>query len=237
LKVNENPKSDKSKAIQSRKDFYDWLSKSIKIDGIANVVRDPAFDDTHLYRSGGVRLLYQSQTGHLSGMKEGILLEVGFDSVSPNQKLTVSSWAYDKATQNPKISIEDNRAIEIACYHPGFTFVEKLQTVATKYRQEQASGEMKPNLMRQYYDLYCLLETPELLSFIGSQDYFAHKKARFPKQDFEIPIAKNEAFLLNDAEQRLVFEKRYKTTAALYYRGQPEFEALLERLSKFLNQL
>jgi hypothetical protein len=149
LDVNENPKSDKPKAIQSRKDFYDWLVDTIQIDGIVSIVRDPTFDDSHLYRSGGVRLLYQSQTGHLSGMKDGILLEVGFDSVTPNQNLTVSSWAFDKAVQNPKISIQDNRAMEIACYHPGFTFVEKLQTLATKYRQEQATGELKPNLMRQ----------------------------------------------------------------------------------------
>lgn len=237
LDVNENPKSDKAKAIQSRKHFYDWLAQSIQIDGIVSVLRDSAFDDCHLYRSGGVRLLYQSQTGHLAGVKDGILLEVGFDTVTPNRKLTVSSWAYDRASPNPKISIRDNRAMEIACYHPGFTFVEKLQTVATKYRQEQATGERKSNFMRQYYDLYCLLENTDVLDFIGTQAYLNHKKARFPKQDFEIPIAKNEAFLLTDTKQRAVFEKRYKATSALYYSGQPEFESLLERISKFLDQL
>jgi hypothetical protein len=83
LRVNENPKNDKSKAIQSRKDFYDWLASCIQINGIESVIRDPVFDDLHLYRSGGIRLLYQSQTEPLSGMKDGILLEVGFDIVTP----------------------------------------------------------------------------------------------------------------------------------------------------------
>lgn len=51
LGVNENPKSDKSKAIQSRKDFYDWLADNIKIDGIIGIKRDTEFDDTYKYRA------------------------------------------------------------------------------------------------------------------------------------------------------------------------------------------
>lgn len=234
LDVNENPKSDKPKAIQSRKDFYDWLTDNIQIDGIIAVKRDTAFDDTDKYRSGGIRLFYESKAGNLEGVKEGILLEAGFDTVTPNNKLMISSWAYEKASGNPKINILDNRAVDVACYHPGYTFVEKLQTVATKYRQEQETGEKKANLMRQYYDLYCLLEVPEVLEFIGTEAYFDHKKARFPKKDFEIPIAENEAFLLSNPGQRAEFEARYKATAALYYKGQVEFNSLIERITSVL---
>ena len=35
---------------------------------------------------------------------------------------------------NGKITITDNRAKGVACYDPGYTFVEKLQTVSTKFR-------------------------------------------------------------------------------------------------------
>ena len=237
LGVNENPKSDKPKAIQSRKDFYDWLADNIKIDGIIGIKRDTEFDDTDKYRSGGIRLFYESQTGYLEGVKEGILLEAGFDTVTPNNKLLISSWSYEKASANSKIKILDNRAIDVACYHPGYTFVEKLQTVATKYRQEQETGEKKANLMRQYYDLYCLLNVPEVLDFIGTEAYFEHKKARFPKKDIEIPIAENQAFLLGVPEQRAEFERRYKATAALYYKGQKEFGHLLDRLKSKLADL
>lgn len=237
LNVNENPKNTKEKSIQSRKEYYDWLAKQIKIDGIVSVVRDNDFDDLDYYRSGGIRLYYQSQTGYIEGLKDGILLEAGFDTITPNTPITISSWAFDKAFDNSKISIKDNRAVDITCYHAGYTFVEKLQTIATKYRQEKNGAEVRPNLMRQYYDIYCLLDNEEVQDFIGTQEYEAHKQARFPKIDYEIPIPENEAFLLSDPEQREAFKKRYTATASLYYKGQPEFEELFERINGFIAKL
>ncbi|WP_281225542.1 nucleotidyl transferase AbiEii/AbiGii toxin family protein [Flavobacterium aquiphilum] len=99
---------------------------------------------------------YESKTDAIDGVKEGILLEVGFDTVTPNNPLTISSWAYEKAVQQG-VDIIDNRAIDIACYNIGYTFVEKLQTIATKFRQEQEDKEERQNLMRQYYDVYSLI--------------------------------------------------------------------------------
>jgi len=101
-------------------------------------------------------LHYESKTDAIDGVKEGILLEVGFDTVTPNNPLTISSWAYEKAVQQG-VDIIDNRAIDIACYNIGYTFVEKLQTIATKFRQEQEDKEERQNLMRQYYDVYSLI--------------------------------------------------------------------------------
>lgn len=151
LSVKQNPAKTKTRHIQSRKDFYDWLAQHISIDGIVSIERDTAFDDERYYRSGGIRLHYESKMDQVAGVKEGILLEVGFDNVAPNNLLNISSWAFDRAMHNASINIFDNRAVEIACYAPGYTFVEKLQTIATKYRQEQESGQERPNLMRQYY--------------------------------------------------------------------------------------
>lgn len=236
ISVNQNPKSTKPRSVQSRKEYYDWLSQNITIDGIVLVERDHAFDDETYYRSGGIRLHYKSLTGSISGMKDGILLEAGFDTVTPNEKITISSWAYDKAVAE-NVQITDNRAIDIACYHPGYTFVEKLQTIATKFRQEQESSSIRSNFMRQYYDVYNLLENPIVQTFIGTEDYLNHKEARFPKVDFEIPIKENEAFLLSDPELKSNFKKRYEATSALYYKGQPDFEHLLERLHGYLDRL
>jgi hypothetical protein len=42
------------------------------------------------YRSGGIRLNYRSHTEVVEGVKVGILLEVGFDDVTPNNPLTIS---------------------------------------------------------------------------------------------------------------------------------------------------
>ena len=236
MEINENPNNNKARNIQKRKDFYDGLANEIKINGIIAVKRDEAFDDLRQYRSGGIRLHYKSTAEAIEGVKEGILLEVGFDTVTPNNPLTVSSWAYDKAVQQG-VDIIDNRAIDIACYHIGYTFVEKLQTIATKFRQEQEDKEERQNLMRLYYDVYSLLRDDKVKAFIGTKEYQKHKEARFPSKDYEIPIADNEAFLLKNLELRERFIERYKKTAKLYYKGQPDFDELLVEIGKWVEKL
>jgi len=234
--INENFKNTNTKNVQARKKFYDWLSENIKIDGIISIERDTNFDDTAYYRSGGIRLNYNNRTEKIIGLKEGILLEVGFDTVTPNKNLSISSWAYDKATTT-KVDVIDNRATEVKCYHPGYTFVEKLQTIATKFRKEQIEHQGQQNFMRQYYDLYCLLNNEDVQKFIGTAEYHIHKKARFPKADFDIPVSKNEAFLLSSKELRDSFHRRYKDTSALYYKGQPSFDDILNILKEYLEKL
>lgn len=236
LDVKTNPKNTKPNAVKSRKDYYDWLNNEINIDGVIEKNRDTDFDDKDYYRSGGIRLTYDNKTNLVEGIKEGILLEAGFDTVNPNENLTISSWAYDKAIERG-VDIIDNRAIDVACYHPGYTFVEKIQTIATKFRQEQTDKVPRQNLMRQYYDVYSLLGIKEVQDFIGTEDYLKHKEARFPKVDFDIPITENEAFLMNDAEILKQFTQRYKATASLYYSGQPPFEELLARIKEFISKL
>ncbi|WP_017259805.1 nucleotidyl transferase AbiEii/AbiGii toxin family protein [Pedobacter arcticus] len=235
--INENPKNNKPNNIEARRKFYDWLAETISFDGIISIERDHAFDDTKYYRSGGIRLHFKSLTDHIEGVKQGILLEAGFDTVTPNTKLTISSWAYDKAKETNSIAIIDNRAIDITCYHPGYTFVEKLQTIATKFRQEQSGEKNRPNFMRQYYDVYCLLGNQKVLNFIGTGEYHAHKTERFPKIDLEIPISENEAFLLHSEVLTNDFKKRYQETSGLYYKGQPNFEDLLARIREHINML
>lgn len=237
IKVNTNPKNTKSGAIQSRRDFYDWLADNIKIEGIISIERDSAFDNTTTFNSGGIRLYYESHLGKVSGLKDGILLEAGFDTVTPNSKRLISSWAYDRAASASGLNIADNRAVEIACYHPGYTLVEKLQTIATKFRQEQENGSVLPNLMRQYYDVACLLEHDEVLTFIGTDAYYAHKEARFKGKEKDIDIKNTEAFLLSNQALRENFKQRYAATAALYYKGQPSFDDLLEKIHHQLQRL
>lgn len=236
MEINENPNNNKPKNIQKRKDFYDGLVNEIKVYGIISIVRDEEFDDKRQYRSGGIRLHYESLTEPVDGAKEGILLEVGFDTVTPNNPVTISSWAYEKAIQQ-KVDIIDNRAVDIACYHIGYTFVEKLQTIATKFRQEQEDKIERQNLMRQYYDVYSLLQDDVVKAFIGTEEYQIHKANRFPPKDYEILIAENEAFLLKNPELRERFIERYKKTAKLYYKGQPDFDDLLERIKENIEKL
>ncbi len=237
FKINENPNNTKPSNITARKVFYDWLATHIKIDGIIAVERDEIFDDLDYYRSGGIRLIYKNVFGKIEGIKEGVLLEVGFDTITPNEPITISSWAYDKAIQTDGIDIIDNRSEDIICYDRGYTFVEKLQTISTKYRQEQSGKQGRPNFMRQYYDMYCLLGDEYVQQFIGTAAYQAHKQKRFPAADLAIPMHENEAFLLNDQNIRMDFIRRYKETAALYYNGQPDFDTLLARIKANIEKL
>jgi len=223
----------KPKQIESRKNFYDWLAEVIAIDGI-KVERDSIFDDER-YRSGGIRLIYKSQFDTLIGLKESILLEIGFDNTTPNEAVTISSWMYDKAASSPVIVL-NNQAKNIKCYHPGYTFVEKLQAVSTKFRKQQASGELPTNFLRHYYDLSKLLDYPAVQAFIGTQKYHERKSVRFRKED-DLNISKNEAFILNDADTLKLYKKEYLATSSLYYEDQPDFDSIIQKIQTWSDRL
>ena len=225
---------DKAAHVQSRKDFYDRLAQTIVIDGITSVERDTAFDDPRQYGSGGIRLTYASINGSVEGLKDGVLLEVGFDDVAPNEARDISSWAYDFAAS--QVDVIDNRALGVACYHPGHTLVEKLQAISTKFRQQQETGVFPANFMRHYYDVYCLLRDKSVQDFIGTPAYLAHKAKRLPKADNPI-IAENEAFALSDPDTRARLQKAYVASNALYYRGQPAFEDIPAEIAKWATKL
>jgi hypothetical protein len=224
MNVKTGRNHNKPAHCESRKRFYDHLAESIVIDGVISVTRDTAFDDPEKYRSGGIRLTYASLDMPLEGLKEGILLEAGFDDVAPNEAKDISSWAYDYAVNF--VALIDNRAEQVACYHPGYTLVEKLQTISTKYRKHQESGESPVNLMRHYYDVYSLLRRPEVLSFVGTSEYTAHKEKRFRAGD-NLIIKENEAFLLTDQSTRDEYKRLYQKSSALYYKGQPDFDVMI----------
>ena len=227
LKVNTNPKATKPNQVEGRKGYYDWLAENIEIDGLESVARDYEFDDEQHYRSGGVRLRYPVHTDELQGIKAGVLLEVGFDDVTPNIPKTISSWAFDFAKD--KVDVLDNRALDVACYHPGYTFVEKLQTISTKFRKQQEDGTFPINFMRHYYDVYCLLDVEEVKAFIGTDQYQAHKNKRFPKADNQT-LNENQAYLLSDDKTYKLFESAYQESASLYYQDQPDFKDIRKRI-------
>ena len=232
LEVFTGRNHNKDKHVESRRRFYEWLKEKIQIDGIIDVVRDHNFDDVQL-RSGGIRLHYPEVTGMKSGLKDGVLLEVGFDDVTPNVAQDISSWAYDHAAGVAKII--DNRAKLVLCYSPAYTLVEKLQTISTKFRRQQESKEFPPNFLRHYYDVYCLIGEDSVKEFIGTAAYQAHKEKRFRSENRD--LISNEAFLLSDPEVRSLYAKQYDGTKSLYYSDRPAFDDILKRIGKFAQVL
>lgn len=240
FKVYSGKNHDDPKHRKSRMDFFDWLAKFLagKVSGLTHVARDETFDDSEKFRNGGIRLFYKNTYPLPEGIKEGILLEVGFDRTSPFQRKNISSWVYEKAKGASGASILDNRAIEVPCYEPKYTFVEKLQAVVRKYRlflEGRGSRALPGNFVRHYYDLYKLIELPIVQKFIGTPEYEAYKKERFKGDDTK--IANSNAFLLQDPKERALFQREYDRTGAMYYRERPEFERILKRLQDNLPKL
>lgn len=156
LKLQTGKNHTKKQHIQARREYFDSLVEKLDIPGFVSVSRDPVFDDEKLMRNAGLRLNYPNLFGQIQGLKDGILLEAGFDQTTPHDKITISSWLCDKAFE-VKLDVMDNRAADVPCYVPEYTFVEKLQTISTKFRQFQEDGEKPINFMRHYYDVHQLL--------------------------------------------------------------------------------
>ena len=232
MNVRTGKNQEEKAQCESRRIFYDWLAGEIKIDGIEKVERDTAFDDEK-YRSGGIRLHYPSAGSAIEGLKPGILLEVGFDQVTPNKPLQICSWALAFA-QEKKMAVHDNTAMDIHCYDPRYTFVEKLQTIAKKYNQHQSTKALPSNFIRHYYDVMCLLEVKEVRDFIGTEAYQKHKEERFRGSLKGLDLSRCEAFLLSDKATRVLFLSEYEKTKSLYYSKRPSFDDIVVCINKYL---
>jgi hypothetical protein len=90
--------------------------------------------------------------------------------------------------------------------------------------------------MRHYYDVYCLLERPDVQAFIGTDKYKVHKARRFRQGDNQV-IAQNEAFFLSNAETRKPYREAFERSTALYYGKTPTFEQILGRIGEWRKQL
>jgi hypothetical protein len=134
-----------------------------------------------------------------------------------------------------KVEIIDNRAKAVACYDPGYTLVETLQTISTKYRRQQERGDMPVDFMRHYYDVYSLLRQPAVQAFVGTPPYRQHKDDHFPQAD-----NKNQhhaAFQLPDRKTRELYERAYEAGSALHYQGKPSFTKILAALDQWKDRL
>jgi hypothetical protein len=149
--IEEVPKGKnqtKPAQAQKRKEYFEGIFKKISILGFSSVERDTLFDDKD-FRNIGIRLHYPKLFGSIEGLKDGILLELGFDQTTPNEITPISSWVLDNAAKIELINdIRDNRVTGVKCYVPEYTFVEKLQTISTKFRQQQETQDKPVNFLR-----------------------------------------------------------------------------------------
>lgn len=236
FKVYTGKNHNDQKHRKSRAEYYEWLTDYLNtnIEDI-QAVRD--YDDpSGKFRNGGIRIFYTSTTPLLDGLKEGILLEVGFSETHPNSPRLITSWAYNYVLSlETDLKFIDNRAQNISCYDPEYTFIGKLQAIVTKYRKFKEEDNIPNNFMRHYYDIYRLLEIKRVNDFIGTPEYLAHKKKHFNNE--EQNLEKCEAFKLSNKHDRDIFIKMFDKTASLYYLGRPTLDEILERIQMRLHEM
>ena len=107
--------------------------------------------------------------------------------------------------------------------------------MANKFRQFQISGELGRNFLRHYYDIYKLIEQPQIKKFIGTKEYFEHKKERF--KTLEMDLTKTDAFTLSSNGVLEKFEKEYSRTRVIYYKDFPDLSEILRRIQGYLGKL
>ncbi len=226
----------KPEHIKSRQAFFDGLARSIKIPGIL-ATRDHDFDDQKSMRNAGIRLIYDTLFEPVIGVKLGVLLEVGFDQTTPHNSINFSSWIHDKMQTYPQIDVVDNKAYNVLCYCPEYTFVEKLQTISTKVRLQQETGVFPANFLRHFYDIYKLLEQDIVINFIGTKEYLSHKDKRFRSKDNK-DLTKNLAFNLEkDSNLYNLYKKEFEKIVNLFYNKKPTFDEIYGTIIQYKNRL
>lgn len=218
---------DKKAQVEARKKYFDQLAIEINIHSMESA-RDYDFDNEKMM-SAGIRLNYESLFEVPVGVKLGILLEAGFDNTTPNEPLNFDSWSYLKALDIVPELI-DNRALNIKCYLPEYTFVEKLQTIIRKVRQQQISGEFSTNFLRHFYDIHQLFKQDRVKNFIGTEQYNKHKRERFRGED-NPELNLNLAFNF-DSDKDLFdkYKQMFDRVRALFISEPPSFEEIYDSI-------
>ena len=232
LKTGKN--HDKASHIKARSEFFDSISDTLAISGLS-FSRDHEFDDKKM-RSAGIRGHYESHFEPLKALKEGILFEMGFDRTTPFEEKDISSWAFDKVS-DLGIEVFDNRVLNVKCYCPEYTFVEKLQTISTKYRRNKAEKIASPvNFIRHYYDVYMLLQDKRIMDFINTEDYKTYKVEKFGRLD-ELDISNNPAFMLSESDELETFSSLYNQKSEIYFGSHPSFKEIIETIQDYSSKL
>ena len=232
-----NIKGDKPAHVKARFAFYDDLAARIKIAGVS-VERNRGYDDPKA-QNGGISLKYESHFPTASGLKEEVLLEVGFDKTAPNEPRDFSSWALDRARE-VKREVIDNRTLGVKCFNPEYTFVDKLQIICRRFRQHRDRNDLqkdKPrHFLRHYYDLYMLLGVPRVNAFIGTAEYAAYKKEKLKTTDTK-EFDSREAFMLKDAKTYELFENEFEVMSFMLTPLRPKFGEVIGRIQEFSPKL
>jgi len=227
-------KGDREVHVRARLAFFDELASRIRIPGVVTE-RNRAFDD-EIARNGGISLRYESSFDRLSGLRPEVLLEAGFARTAPNEPRLFSSWVLDKALAT-RLEVADNRAPDVKCFTPEYTFVDKLQTICRYFRQHRENPEdVRPRMfLRHYYDLSRLLGVDRVLRFLRTDAYVDYKGEKLGGRDL-LEFTARTAFTLPDARTFSLFEEEFGYLEDLMIGPSPSFSEVARRIREHADQ-
>src|SRR3546814_17851539 len=106
-----------------------------------------------------------------TGAKGDVVL--GYDGSGlrppPSYPRTTMRWwsPFTCRSRSPLPRRLTNRAFDVPCYEPGYTLVEKLQTISTQFRRHLEDGSMPKHFLRHYSAVSCIPAHPGLQEFLG----------------------------------------------------------------------
>lgn len=184
------------------------------------------------------QIVYQPIFPTVEGILPSIRLEMGPRGTTSNcVDRPISSFVLEflvDSGQDASVA-HDLVGVNITCLEIEVTFVQKLLTAYSTY-------EKRLNKVRHYYDLYKLVQVPEIKTFAGTERY--HKVLReeiessseeFPESSVPSMHFANASAFFPDSDGLRYLERSHQGERELYYAGQqPRFGEILTRCQEFL---
>ena len=124
---------------------------------------------------------YPQNQDYLGAIANRIFLEIGTRSGTyPVETRDLSSYIaqFLQATDD-SLGAEDENAFPMPVLHFRRTFVEKLFAIHGAIAKFETTGQPIGNQIRHYYDLYCLLQTPDVQQMLATPEYSEIKENVF----------------------------------------------------------
>jgi hypothetical protein len=92
----------------------------------------------------------------------------------PTERVPIQSYVAQFLAQNGiTLGADDEAPFEMRLLHFRRTFVEKMFAIHGKVEAFKNAGQPIGSYARHYYDLFCLVQRPEVLAMLRSEEYAA----------------------------------------------------------------
>jgi Nucleotidyl transferase AbiEii toxin, Type IV TA system len=162
------------------------------------------------------RFEYAQRFAGAGEIRNRVFVETGTASgTEPTERVRLNSYVAQFLHETgTSLGADDEAPFEMRLLHFRRTFVEKMFAIHAKVEALKSAGQPLGGYARHYYDLYCLLERPEVPAMLRSEEYATIKadydrisSRHFPKSYVPPPdmsFAKSDALFPPAALRALI---------------------------------